>query len=382
MTNNQDSSAIGSADSNVTKGKVHHEHKPPPIRIAKRNTIPVHTAWLIRAASLLTALLVCALLIALLGNNPLSVYADMLDSVFGGRIGFNATVRGTIPLLGAALAVGLAFKMRFWNIGAEGQIIIGAICATYFALFQYQNLPRPILLIVMAVAAMIGGAIWGLIPAFFRAKFGTNETLFTLMLNYVALGFIMYLQSELWRCPDQGGFPIISRFDMVARLPMLGGIHIGWIIVLALTFFVHIYLKRSKQGFQLTVVGQSENTARYAGMNVGRIIMRTMLISGGIAGLVGYIQVAGSDFTLNETTAGGVGFTAITVAWLSHLKPLVMIAVAFFIAMLERGSTRIQTTFEIPATIATVLIGIILFFMLASEFFINYRLIIRKKGGA
>lgn len=374
MIINQDDSAVESA--NIA----HHEHKPPPIRIAKRNTIPHHKAWLIRAVSLLTALLLCALLIAILGRNPLLVYADMIDSVFGGRIGFNDTIRRAIPLLGAALAVGMAFKMRFWNIGAEGQIIIGAICATYFALFQYDNLPRPLLLLVMGVAAIIGGAIWGLIPAFFRAKWGTNETLFTLMLNYVAFGFIAYLESGPWQCPQQGGFPIISRFEPIARLPVLGGIHIGWIFVLALTLIVHLYIKKSKQGYQLSVVGQSENTARYAGMNVGRIIMRTMIISGGIAGFVGFMQVSGVDFTLSGTVSGGVGFTAIIVAWLSHLKPPIMIAVAFFIAMLERGSTRIQTSFEIPATISAVLIGIILFFMLASEFFINYRLIFRKGG--
>jgi simple sugar transport system permease protein len=171
-------------------------------------------------------------------------------------------------------------------------------------------------------------------------------------------------------------------FDQAARLPRLFGIHIGWLMVLILTALVYLYLTRSKQGYQLTVVGQSENTARYAGMNVGRIIMRTMFISGAIAGFIGFIQVSGANFTLNEGTAGGVGFTAITVAWLSHLNPLIMVLVAAFIAILQRGATRIQTTFAIPATIASVLIGIILFFMLACEFFINYRLIFRsRKGG-
>ncbi|MCL2578451.1 MAG: ABC transporter permease [Oscillospiraceae bacterium] len=356
-----------------------HEHKTPFVRIARRNTIPHTQAWLIRAAGLLSSLCVGGLLFLALGHNPLAVYADMLDSAFGGRIGFNETVRIAIPLLGAALAVGMAFKMRFWNIGAEGQILMGGIFATYFALFQHQNLPRPVLLITMGLAAAVGGALWGLIPAFFRAKWGTNETLFTLMLNYVAFGIITYLQADRWSSP-QNDFPIIDMFDLSARLPRLFGIHIGWVMVLILTLLVHLYISRSKQGYQLSVVGQSENTARYAGINVGRVIMRTMLISGGIAGFVGFMQVSGADFTLNETTAGGVGFTAITVAWLAHLNPIIMILVAFFIAILERGSIRIQSTFMIPATIATVLIGIILFFMLACEFFINYRLIFRNKN--
>ena len=358
------------------------EPKAPLLRIVRRTTMPQYQAWLIRVGGLTAALLVGALLIASLGHNPLAVYADIIDSAFGSEIGFNETVRIAIPLLGAALAIGLAFKMKFWNIGAEGQILLGGIAATYFALFHYDSMPSIVLLIVMGVAAALAGGLWGLIPAFFRAKWGTNETLFTLMLNYIAFGFILFLQAGPWMSPTAGGFPIIDMFDQAARLPRLFGIHIGWIMVLVLTVAVYLYLTRSKQGYQLTVVGQSENTARYAGMNVGRIIMRTMFISGAIAGFVGFMQVSGANFTLNEGTAGGVGFTAITVAWLSHLNPLIMVLVAAFIAILQRGATRIQTTFAIPATIASVLIGIILFFMLACEFFINYRVIFRnRKGG-
>jgi len=321
-----------------------------------------------------------SLLILALGHNPIAVYVEMVNSVFGSRIGFNETVRIAVPLLGSSLAVGLAFKMRFWNIGAEGQILAGGIAATYFALFHYQTLPGPLLLIVMGIAAVIAGGIWGLIPAFFRAKWGTNETLFTLMLNYIAFGVILYLQAGPWR-REGTDFPIIRMVDTVARLPRVFGIHIGWLMVMILAVLVYLYIARSKQGYQLSVVGQNENTARYAGMNVGRIIMRTMVISGAIAGFVGFMQVSGADFTLNETTAGGVGFTAIIVAWLSKLNPGVMILVSFFIAMLERGAVRIQTTFMIPATIATVLIGMILFFMLASEFFINYKLTFRSRKG-
>jgi len=355
----------------MTKGK------SPFVRIAKRSTISVGNAWFIRIACLLAALLVGSVIILALGHNPLRVYAEMFNAAFGNRNRFNETVRLTVPLLGASLAVGLAFKMKFWNIGAEGQILVGGIAATYFALFHFQHMPRPVLLVVMGLAAIVAGGIWGFIPAFFRAKWGTNETLFTLMLNYVALGFILYLQAGPWRSPTQD-FPIIDRFNAAARLPQFLGINIGWVLVLILTTLVHFYITRTKQGYQLSVVGQSENTARYAGMNVKLIIIRTMLISGAIAGFVGFIQVSGSNFTLDETTAGGIGFTAIIIAWISHLKPTVMIFVAFFIAILERGAFRIQTEFMIPATIATVLIGIILFFMLACEFFINYRLILRR----
>jgi len=355
------------------------EMKVPLIRIAQRNAIPAHKAWLIRAGGFLTALLAGSVLILVLGENPFAVYAEMIDSAFGSQVGFRQTIRIATPLLGAALAVGLAFKMRFWNIGAEGQILIGGIVASYFALFHLGNMPAPILLVVMGLTAAIAGGIWGLIPAFFRAKWGTNETLFTLMLNYVALGFVFYLQSlSSWQA-DATGHPQIARFDRLVRLPQLFGVHIGWVIVLVLVVLVYLYLMHSKHGYQIGVVGESENTARYAGMNVGKIIMRTMFISGAIAGFVGYLQVSGADFTLNETTAGGVGFTAIIVAWIAHLKPPVMILVALFIATLERGALRIQTVFAIPATIASILIGIILFFMLACEFFVRYHVIFRTR---
>jgi len=355
------------------------EKKVPLLRIAQRTSISTHKALLFRLIGFLAALLTGAFLILTLGENPFAVYAEMVDSAFGSRIGFTQTIRIAIPLLGSALAVGLSFKMRFWNIGAEGQILIGGIAASYFALFHAGNMPAPLLLVVMGLAAAIAGGIWGFIPAFFRAKWGTNETLFTLMLNYVALGFIFYLQAvPSWQA-DATGHPQIARFSRMARLPQLFGIHIGWVMVLILVMLVHLYITHSKQGYQLSVVGESENTARYAGMNVARIIMHTMFISGAIVGFVGYMQVAGADFTLNETTAGGVGFTAIIVAWIANLKPSVMILVALFIAILERGALRIQTVFGIPATIAAILIGIILFFMLASEFFLNYRVIFRTR---
>jgi len=349
------------------------------LRIARRKTIPDATAWLIRGLGLLAALSLGAVIIVSLGHNPLAVYNEMINAAFGGRIGFNQTVRIFVPLLGAALAVGLAFKMRFWNIGAEGQILAGGIAATYIALFHSAHMPRFMLLVAMGLAAAAAGGLWGLIPAFFRARWGTNETLFTLMLNYVALGIIVYLQSvPSWRREGEL-HPIIDMFPSAARLPQVGGIHIGWIMVFVLTGLVYFYLAKSKQGYQLTVVGESENTARYAGMNVRRIIMRTMLLSGAIAGVVGFWQVSGADFTLNETTAGGVGFTAIIVAWLARLNPFVMVFVAAGIAILERGAVRIQTIFSIPATIASVLIGIILFAMLACEFFVQYRVIFNKK---
>ena len=197
------------------------------------------------------------------------------------------------------------------------------------------------------------------------------------MLNYIALGYIRYLQTGTWRDPRMRGFPKIASFDLSARLPNVLGVHVGWIVMLALVVLAYLYLTRTKSGFEISVVGQSQPTASYIGMNVSRIVMRTMAISGALAGLAGYFQVAGVNYTLTETTAGGIGFTAITVAWLAKLNPILIVPVAFFIAILEKGAGKIQTTFKIPASAADVLTGIILFFMLGCEFFLQYRLIFR-----
>lgn len=353
----------------------------PFVRMVKRDTISRGKAIFIRGAAVLGALMTGGLIMLALGHNPFVVYADMLVGSLGSKTTMIETIRITIPLLVTALGISLAFKMRFWNIGAEGQILVGAMAASYFALFQYQNIPRTPLLLIMAVVAVIAGGLWGLIPALFKAKWNTNETLFTLMLNYIAMAFLGYLQNGPWKDPAKRGFPKIAMFNEAAWLPKVFDVHIGWIIALVLVVVVGLYMSRTKQGYEIAVVGESTNTAKYAGMNVGRIIVRTMFLSGALAGLVGFLQCSGADYTITDTTAGGVGFTAITVAWLSKLNPYVMLIVAFAIAILEKGSNRIQTTFKIPASAADVLTGIILFFMLGCEFFINYRLIFRSRRG-
>ncbi|MDO4732190.1 MAG: ABC transporter permease [Bacillota bacterium] len=356
------------------------EGKEPLLRIVRRPSIPRRQAWIIRISAVLLALFTGGILILALGHDPLQVYAEMAVGSMGSKTALVETVKIAIPLLITALAVALCFRMRFWNIGAEGQILIGGIAATYFALFWADKLSPVLLLGLMALAAGLAGAFWGGIPAVFKAKWNTNETLFTLMLNYVALGIEKYLQNGPWKKPGTG-FPKIAMFEDAARLPKLFGIHIGWIIALVLVVLLLLYITRSKQGYELSVVGQSPRTARYAGIHVGRVIVRTMLIAGALAGLVGFLQVSGADYTLSEGTAGGVGFTAITVAWLSQLQPLVMVVVAAFIAVLEKGANRIQSSFGIPESAADVLIGIILFFMLGCEFFINYKVIVRGRKG-
>ncbi len=359
---------------------VSREHKEPLIRMVKRDDISQQKQWMIRAIGLLGALLTGALVILALGQNPIAVYKDMVVGALGTPTVCRETIKIAVPLLITAIGISFAFKMQFWNIGAEGQILMGAIFAGYFAFF-HSDLPKVVLVIVMLAAGMVGGGLYGLIPALFKAKWGTNETLFTLMLNYIALALVKYLQNGPWKDP-RTQFPKMSMLSDNARLTKVLGVHWGWILALVLVVVSYIYFTRTKQGYEISVVGESNNTARYAGINVSKVFIRTMLLSGAMAGIAGMLQVAGSDFTITENTAGGVGFTAITVAWLAKMNSFGMLIVAVFIAILERGSNKIQTTFKIPASAAEVLTGIILFFMLGCEFFISYKLIIRRRKEA
>ena len=238
-------------------------------------------------------------------------------------------------------------------------------------------MPHVLLLIVMMAAAALIGGIWAMIPGYFKAKYNTNETLFTLMMNYIAIGIVAWLQGGPWE--GRKGTQQIPLFDKNAYLPTVFGIHIGWIIVLVLVILVHIYMNYTKQGYEVAVIGDSVNTARYAGLNVGWIMVRTMLVSGAICGIVGFILVSGQNKTITSNVADGVGFTAITVAWLGHLNAFAMIAISLILAILEMGSSYLQQVLGVPSAISEIVSGILLFCMLGCEFFINYQMIFRSK---
>lgn len=349
------------------------------IMVIKRSDISNTKALLIQVLAIVLALATGGLFLSVLGHSPLVVYYNMIKGCIGSSMSIQETVKLIVPLLITALGLSIAYRMRFWNIGAEGQICVGAIAASYFALF-HSGWPHWVLILVMLAAGIIAGGLWGLIPAYFKSRFGTNETLLTLMLNYVAYYIIQYLREGPWKDPGAMGFPKIARFDANAQMDMVLGVHFGWIIALFLVVATYVYIKYSKQGYEISVVGGSENTARYAGMNVKKIIMRTMFISGAICGLAGMIQASGADKTLTDSVAGGRGFTAITVAWLAQLNPALILVVSVLFGMLTKGSGYIQSMFKIPSAAADVLQGIILFFILGSEFFIQYKLVVKGKG--
>ena len=350
----------------------------PLIRIAKRGELmPARSIWLIRAGSFLLALLFGALIFLALGANPLNAYKIIIESSLAKASGRRQVVKNMIPLLGTALALAPCFKMKYWNIGAEGQITVGAMAATYFALFWYTKMPSLPLLLVMALAGALMGGLWSVIPAYFKANYGTNETLFTLMLNYIAIGIVAWLQGGPWE--GKPGSQLIPQFDKKAVLPSVMGVHCGWILVLLLVFVMYVYLKYTKHGYEISVLGESENTARYAGMNVPLVIMRTAFLSGAICGVVGFMLASGTNSSLNSSIANGAGFTAITVTWLAQLNPFAMVFISFLLAVLAKGSGSIYTTLAIPSSISDIITGIILFCMLGCEFFINYEVHFRHK---
>lgn len=346
------------------------------IHLTKREGMAEWKKWMIRAAALLLALVIGGLIMMIVGANPFKGYATILQGSFGSKAYIRAMIKVAVPLLGCALAIAPCFKMRYWNIGAEGQITAGALATAAVAFALQDKLPPIVLLPLMAIAAAVAGGIWSFIPGFFKAKFNTNETLFTLMMNYIIIGVVRYFEAGPWNASNSK----IAQFDQAAWLPKVFGIHCGWIIALVMVVFVYIYMNYTKHGYEIAVIGDSENTARYAGMNVPRIIMRTTFLSGAMSGLVGYMLSAGASNTLTHGIAGGIGFTAITVCWLAQMNPFAMIGISILLAILEKGAETLQTRMNVPASISEILIGMILLAMLGCEFFINYEMHFERKA--
>ena len=359
------------------------KYREPLARIAKRDAMPDLLSWGIRAAAVLLSLIVSAVVIySITKMNPLKVYGAMLEGAFGSQRKIWITVRDTMSLLCIGVALAPAFKMRFWNIGAEGQVLAGGIATAACMIYLGDVLPTYALFIVMIVSSCLAGALWGVIPALFKSRWGTNETLFTLMMNYVAIQITSYCVA-LWENPYGSNYVgIINPQTKAGWFPSVFGKQymLNVIIVLTLAVGMFIYLRSTKHGYEISVVGQSENTARYAGINVGKVFVRTMLISGAVAGLTGFIAVSGSSHTISVNTAGGRGFTAIIVAWMAKFNTLTMALISLLLIFLEKGANEIASNFGLNDFASQIITGIILFFIIGSEFFINYRIVWRKKN--
>ena len=351
------------------------------IRIAMQKSLTQKQKVLVRTAAVLSAIVCSMLVLILMGLNPVTVYGNIFKGCFGTFYRFKQVVYKAVPLTILSLGCCVAFKMKFWNIGAEGQFYMGAFAATW-AYMLFPNAPGGVLLPLMAVFALVAGGIFALIPAALKIKWGTSETLVTLMLNYVAQKWVSYLKYSYlpWRDPNGGGSPKIVGFTDNAVLPSLFGIHIGWLIALLLVLVMYFILKKTKFGYEVSVIGESFDTAKYAGINVSRTIVIAVVLSGGLCALAGMIQASAIERSLTDNMSNGMGFTAVITTWLSQLDPVIALVVSFVFSVLLQGGSYLQTSMGVPDSMGTIIQTIIIFFVLGSEFFVRYRFIFEKKG--
>lgn len=355
----------------------------PLIHITKRNQIPWWKSWMIRAAAIILALVVGAIFVMLMtGYNPLQVYSAMLDGNFKSSRKFWMLLQNTSILLCISLAVTPAFKMRFWNTGAEGQVLVGALASAAMMFYVGDRLNNAVLIIVMLIASIAAGVIWAVLPAYFKAKWNTNETLFTLMMNYVAMQLVGFA-IMIWVPSGSNVMGVINSKTESGWLPNIFGQKylINILIVVAVTVLMFIYLRYSKNGYEIAVVGESENTAKYIGINVKHVIIRTMVLSGAVCGLAGFLLVSGTHHTVSKNIVGGMGFTAIMVSWLAKFNPILMVLTSGLIILLQQGAGEIATQLTLNESISDILTGIILFFIIGCEFFVHYKMNFRAKHG-
>ncbi|MGH4052453.1 MAG: ABC transporter permease [Clostridium sp.] len=343
------------------------------MQIIKRAETSKTDNFKIRSIAILLSLLMLGIFLIIIKLNPIEVYAALIKGSFGTIYSLRQTLIRAIPLIITSLGIAVAFKMQFWNIGGEGQIVMGAFAASFFAL-RFPDMDKLPLLLIMFCAGVIGGGLWALIAAVLKGRWKTNETIVTLMLNYIALKFITYLKYGPWKDKNSMGFPKIPSFSPNATLPDVLGINIGWIISIILVIIVYIFMKYTKKGYEISVLGESEKTATYAGINIRKTMYIAIFISGALCGIAGVIQASAVSRTLSVEVAGGAGFTAIIIAWLSALSAPIIVIVSILFAALLEGASYIQTALGIPQAAAQLIQAIVLFFVLGSEFFTKYKI--------
>lgn len=349
--------------------------------------LPQTSGWrsaAITFGSIFMALAICGLVLALSGENPLTIYHSMLTGSLGDRYALSETLVKMTPLLITGIAVAVAFRMQLWNIGAEGQLTMGAVTASSVPLFLIPDARGVVMIPVMILAAIVGGGVWGAIPGALRAWFAANETITTLMMNYVAILFAQYLVYGPWRDPQAFGFPGTRSFPDSAALPNYETyrVHLGLIIGIAIAVLVQFLLKRTRFGYELSVIGDNPRAARYAGMRTKRMIIIVLALSGAIAGIAGMSEIAGIGHSLQRTISPGYGYTAIIVAWLARLNPMAIVVVSFGMAAILVGSDQLQTAIGLPGSVGPMLQGAILFCLLAGDFFTRFRIrLVRPDAG-
>ena len=349
--------------------------KEPLIHITKRSNVSFMRSLLMRSIAILSSFIIMSFVMFLISKeNPFTLIASMFDGAFGNSLRIWVLFSDTAILLGISLALTPAFKMKFWNCGGEGQVMMGSLIAAMMMLFVGDKLSLPLLLALTAVLCIFIGGVWGLIPAIFKAKWNTNETLFTLMMNYIAIQFVTYFLKLFGN--DQGNLEPMPQF---AIPKIFGGAYfLNITLIVSICIIMYVYLRYSKQGYEISVVGESENTAKYVGIHVPKVIIRTMIISGALCGLMGFLLVANGSCSVTTTLAGGRGFTAILVSWLGKFNPIYMILTSFLVVFLQKGTSFMGETYRLDTSMADIFIGVVLLFIIGCEFFISYKVNFRK----
>ena len=353
--------------------------KEPLLRIKKRDDLPFLQKAVVILLAVLASLLVSALFIYFVTKlDPISVYVSMFKGAFGTARRTWITVRDTCLLLLISISLSPAFRMRFWNCGAEGQILIGGLTTAALMIYFGNKTPTFVLLLIMLLVSAAAGGLWAYLPAYFKAKYDTNETLFTLMMNYMAIQVVEFFV-DFWDKKQSHSVGIINMQTEGGWFPRIFGqqYFLNIVIVLVAMVAVYIYMHYSKHGYEAAVVGESVATAKYAGINVPKVIRKNVLISGAIAGIAGFVEVSGISHTISKQTAGGRGFTAIIVCWLAKFNPFTMTIISAFIVFLSKGASQISSDFGLNEYASNIITGIILFFILSSEFFNNYKISLR-----
>lgn len=352
------------------------------IQISKRGAVSRKRNIAIRLAAIALAIIVCAIItMATTGTDPLAVFSAFINGSFGSERKLWIFLQDTAILLIISLAVTPAFKMHCWNLGAEGQVLAGAMAAAACMVLLGDTMSNGALIACMVIASVVTGALWAGIPAFFKAKFNTNETLFTLMMNYVATQIVAYFCVK-WENPvGSCTIGVINAQNEAGWLPQLGNKYLLVILVaVIMTVLIYFYLNYTKHGYEIAVVGESERTARYIGIKVPRVIVRTMLFSGAICGVAGLLLVGGIHHTVSTSLVGGQGFTAVMVSWLAAFNPIVMILTSALLIFMGSGANQLATSCGLNQSFGDILTGVLIFFIIGSEFFVQYKISFRKKS--
>lgn len=352
------------------------------IQISKRGAVSRKRNIAIRLAAIALAIIVCAIItMATTGTDPLAVFSAFINGSFGSERKLWIFLQDTAILLIISLAVTPAFKMHCWNLGAEGQVLAGAMAAAACMVLLGDTMSNGALIACMVIVSVVTGALWAGIPAFFKAKFNTNETLFTLMMNYVATQIVAYFCVK-WENPvGSCTIGVINAQNEAGWLPQLGNKYLLVILVaVIMTVLIYFYLNYTKHGYEIAVVGESERTARYIGIKVPRVIVRTMLFSGAICGVAGLLLVGGIHHTVSTSLVGGQGFTAVMVSWLAAFNPIVMILTSALLIFMGSGANQLATSCGLNQSFGDILTGVLIFFIIGSEFFVQYKISFRKKS--